>query len=122
MISKSDIEEVLSQYNTDEVSICTICSHTALQIFHGARAEGFKTIGICTEDRKPLYNSFPQAKPDKIITVNKYNEILEPKFQEILKKNNAIIIPHGSFIEYVGPDNISENLNVPMFGNRQSLE
>ena len=122
MISKSDIEEVLSRYNTDEVSICTICSHTALQIFHGAKVEGFKTIGICTEDREQLYNSFPQAKPDKIITVDKYSEILEPKFQEILKKNNAIIIPHGSFIEYVGPDNISEKFNVPMFGNRQSLK
>ena len=122
MISKSDIEQVLNKYNPKEVSICTICSHTALQIFHGAKAEGFKAIGICTEDRASLYNSFPQANPDKIITVGKYNEILEPKFQKILKKNNAIIIPHGSFIEYVGPDNISENLNVPMFGNRQSLE
>lgn len=121
MISKPEIDEVLSRYNPDQVSICTICSHTALQIFHGAKAEGFKTIGISSKDRVSTYNAFPQAKPDKIITVNKFSEILDPKFQDTLKKNNAIIIPHGSFIEYVGPENIMTDLTVPMFGNRLSL-
>jgi len=122
LISKSEINEVLGRYNPDKISICTICSHTALQIFHGARLEGFKTIGICSKDRVKMYNSFPLAKPDKIITVNEYDEILDQKFQDTLKKNNAIIIPHGSFIEYVKPENISEKFTVPMFGNRQSLE
>lgn len=121
MISKSEINEILSRYNPDQISICTICSHTALQIFHGAKKEGFKTIGISSKDRISTYNAFPQAKPDKIISVDKFSEILDPKFQDTLKKNNAIIIPHGSFIEYVGSENIMNDLTVPMFGNRLSL-
>lgn len=121
MISKAELDDVLSRYNPEDISICTICSHTALQIFHGARQEGFKTIGISVKDRIQLYNSFPLAKPDKIITVDRYREILEPRLQDILRDNNAILIPHGSFIEYIGPDKISDELAVPMFGNRQSL-
>lgn len=122
MISKSDIEQILRRYDTDNISICTICSHTALQIFHGARQEGFKTIGVCMKDRVSFYRSFPLATPDEIITVDDYSEILDAKFQDKLRAKNAVIIPHGSFVEYVGADKIRDELAIPMFGNRESLE
>ncbi|HEV2449982.1 MAG TPA: DUF1246 domain-containing protein, partial [Thermoplasmata archaeon] len=28
-------------------TIATYCSHSSLQIFHGAKQEGFRTLGIC---------------------------------------------------------------------------
>jgi len=122
MISKADIDKIVKEYSLNEITICTICSHTALQIFYGAKQEGFKTIGICEKNRIPFYQSFPRAKPDEFIIVNDYKEILESRIQEYLRKNNSIIIPHGSLIEYVGTKNISEEFFVPIFGNRKSLE
>ncbi|MDD1734846.1 MAG: DUF1246 domain-containing protein, partial [Methanothrix sp.] len=47
MISKEDIQEIIRGYDKDDLTIATICSHSSLQIFHGAREEGFKTLGIC---------------------------------------------------------------------------
>ncbi len=122
MISKTEIESILNHYDKDFISLCTICSHTALQIFHGARQEGFKTLGICVKDRAELYQSFPLAKPDKLILVDDCRDILEPKIQDTLIANNAILIPHGSFVEYIGAEKISNDLAVPIFGNRKSLE
>lgn len=121
MISNSEIAKIIKRYDQNKVSICTLCSHTALQIFHGARQEGFKTIGICTEDRIPFYKSFPLAMPDEFIVVDQYSEVLEPKLQDMLKEQNTIIIPHGSFVEYIGADRILDSLSVPIFGNRESL-
>ena len=62
MISMGEIHRILSSYDLENVKIGTICSHSALQIFHGARQEGFKTLGICVEDRKSVYKAFPSLQ------------------------------------------------------------
>ncbi|MBS7641689.1 MAG: formate--phosphoribosylaminoimidazolecarboxamide ligase [Candidatus Bathyarchaeia archaeon] len=121
MISMADISTILSRYDENDIKIATVCSHSALQIFHGARMEGFATIGISTARNRPYYESFPIAKPDIFIEIDDYKDILNKDIQEKLMKENAIIIPHGSFVEYIGADNILEYLLVPMFGNRLTL-
>jgi 5-formaminoimidazole-4-carboxamide-1-(beta)-D-ribofuranosyl 5'-monophosphate synthetase len=122
LISKHEINGILSKYGEGKISIGTICSHSALQIFHGAKLEGFKTVGICTRDRISVYKSFPEAQPDEFIVVDNFKDILEPKCQEIIRSKNMIIIPHGSFVEYVGPKNLEDKFCVPMFGNRKTLK
>ena len=122
MIKQEEIKELLDRYEKNKISIATICSHSALQIFHGAKQEGFKTIGIVNEDRRATYDAFPLAKPDEYITVENFSDILKEEMQEELRRKNAIVIAHGSFVEYVGPKNLENNFLVPMFGNRKTLE
>lgn len=119
MIGKEEINEVLRKYR--EIRIATICSHSALQIFHGARLEGFKTIGISLKDRVKVYESFPRARPDEFLIVSSFKELLNEDVQEYLRERNCIIIPHGSFVAYIGGENILNKLYIPMFGNRLSL-
>lgn len=121
MISKKEIDEIISGYRGN-VTIATICSHSALQIFHGARLEGLRTIGITTERAKSVYDGFPLAKPSEYMVVENYSDILKKDFQEELINNNVILVPHGSFVEYVGADNIEKELKVPMLGNRRVLK
>jgi len=122
MISKKTINNILSEYDSKKIRIGTICSHSALQIFHGARQEGFATLGICTEDRKKVYEAFPLATPDEFLIVDNFKDIVKEKFQDNLRDKNVIIVPHGSFVEYVGPEALLTFFNVPMFGNRKTLE
>lgn len=122
MIKKEEIEELLKGYNPSKITIGTLCSHSALQIFHGAKKEGFKTFGIVSRERKDTYDAFPLAAPDSCLVVDDFAEVLDEKNQEMLRKNNVVIVPHGSFVEYVGPKNLEEKFYVPMFGNRKVLE
>ncbi len=122
MIQKDEIDRILSEYDKSRIAIATICSHSALQIFHAANMEGFKTIGICQKHRRPLYDSFPEAKPDEYILVTDFSQVLDTDVQEKLRESNAIAIAHGSFVEYVGPKNLENKFHVPMFGNRRTLE
>ncbi|MBI4010218.1 MAG: formate--phosphoribosylaminoimidazolecarboxamide ligase [Candidatus Aenigmarchaeota archaeon] len=123
MITKEDIRETLKNYDKEKLTIATICSHSALQIFFGAKQEGFKTLGIYNNDlQKKTYESFQSSTPDEFLKVSSWKDILDEKFQEQLMKRNVIIIPHGSFVEYVGSDNLLNKFTVPMFGNRRSLE
>ncbi len=114
MITREKINSIIEGYGKD-LKIATVCSHTALQIFHGARQEKVKTIGICTKERMKLYESFPLAKPDEFIIVDDPKEIPA----DDLVEQNAVLVPHGSLVEYFGKK--LENLAVPVLGNRNSL-
>lgn len=115
-VSRKTISELLSSYERKKLKIASICSHTALQIFHGARQEGIKTIGICTEKRRKVYEAFPLGCPDEFIIVDDPGHIPDGE----LADSNAILVPHGSLVEYAGEKLAS--LKVPMLGNRESLQ
>lgn len=121
MIAKEKIDAIVEEYGRD-ITIATACSHTALQIFHGARLEGVKTLGLATPERKKVYDAFPLAKPDKYIEISKMSDILNKDVQDELVDEHCIIVPHGSFVEYIGSKNIEEKFNVPMLGNRAVLD
>ncbi len=121
MIAKKEIDEVLSRYDRDKITIATLLSHSALQILYGARIEGFRTIGIALPGNKEVYSAFTAAKPDLIYEIKEPLDILEEECQGYLRRQNAIIIPTGSFVEYVKPENLAENFMVPMQGNRNVL-
>ncbi len=119
MISKERIDEIAKEYKPDKVRIATLCSHCALQLFYGARAEGIKTVGICTPQRKKIYDAFPLAKPDEYILVDDPKDAFTEGITEELVKKNAVLIPHGSLVEYSG--GAIEKLEIPILGNRKSL-
>lgn len=103
---------VLSKYR-----IATIGSHSALQIFKGAHDEGIKTIAVCRKGSEEPYRMFNSA--DDIISINSYSEF--PKIQDKLIESNAVIIPHGSFVTYMGYAEV-EKLKVMYYGNKKILK
>lgn len=102
-------------------SIATICSHSALQIFHGGNKEGFHTIGITTKERIDLYSSFEYGAPDEFLVLEKWSDILNDKYQKKLIEKNAILVPHGSFVAYIGAENVLD-MRTLIFGNNKSLK
>lgn len=98
-------------------TIATLGSHSALQILRGAKDEGFKTLTITTANRVNFYKHFPFI--DEVIGVPSFSEF--KKVEADLKKKNIILIPHGSFVAYLG---IAENkrLSLPYFGNKSVLD
>jgi 5-formaminoimidazole-4-carboxamide-1-(beta)-D-ribofuranosyl 5'-monophosphate synthetase len=113
MLDRKVIESILSNYK--KFKIATICSHSSLQIFKGAREEGIKTIGIVQRDKRKLYESFPLGRPDEFIEVDSYKDM---PLDELVDEQ-AIIIPHGSFVEYVG--DAFDDFPIPIYGNRASI-
>jgi len=97
--------------------IATLGSHSALQILKGAKDESFKTIVVVTPDRISLYNRFKFI--DKIIQIPDFSDF--PKIENQLISENAIIIPHGSFVAYLGLEE-NKNMKVPYFGNKAVLD
>ncbi len=99
-------------------TIVTLGSHSALQILKGAKDEGFKTAVVVTKDRISLYKSYNKFI-DEIIVINNWSEF--PNLEKELIKKNSIIIPHGSFVAYLGME-ANKEMKVPYFGNKSVLD
>lgn len=117
MVSRSQIESILDDY--EDITIGTVCSHSSLQIFHGARQEGFKTLGIAVGKQPKFYDAFPLARPDEFLVVDSYKAI--PDLADDLVSRRVVTVPHGSFVEYMGADRFAK-MAVPTFGNREVLK
>ena len=96
-------------------AIATLASHSALQILKGAKDEGFRAILLCQKDRVKLYRSFRVA--DEIIELSGSDFSFA---EEQLIQKKAIIIPHGSFVQYVGAEKCMQ-LKVSYYGNKSVL-
>ena len=119
MITPQKIAKILSGYDLDKLTIGTLGSHSALNIFKGAKEEGFKTVSICKKEDTIVYKKFPLA--DEIIVVKSFTELLDEKLQQRLRDLNVVLIPHGSFTAYLSTEQLTNDLYVPMFGNRMLL-
>ena len=103
--------------NIKDYKIATIGSHTALQILKGAKDEGFSTIVVCEKGRTKPYESYGVA--DEIIEIDNFKDFFSIE-QELIDKN-AIIIPHGSFIAYLGAENV-QKIKAMHYGTKGILE
>ncbi|MEM0373314.1 MAG: formate--phosphoribosylaminoimidazolecarboxamide ligase family protein [Sulfolobaceae archaeon] len=99
--------------------IACLASHSALDVFDGAKDEGFRTIALAKKGRERPYLEFKRIVDD-IIILNDFKEIASEEVQEKLVKENAILVPNRSLAVYLGYDNI-ERMRVKFFGNKFML-
>jgi 5-formaminoimidazole-4-carboxamide-1-(beta)-D-ribofuranosyl 5'-monophosphate synthetase len=119
MIENSDIQKIIGKYDQKKLAIGTLGSHSSLNIFKGAKEEGFRTVCICKEKDAIMYQKYPLV--DELIIVKDFTELLSEKLQQRLRDLNVVLIPHGSFTAYLSTEQLTENLYVPMMGNRKLL-
>ena len=120
MISRPQVTNIVNQYDLENITIGTIGSHSALDIMDGAKDENMNTICICQKGREIPYQRFKRLT-DKIILLDRFSDIMSRENQKKLQQLNTIMIAHRALTAYLGYDNIENNLNVPIFGNRLLL-
>src|SRR3989344_4247247 len=107
----------MGKKNFSDYIIATLGSHSALQILKGARDEGMRNLVICMEGKERPYKSFGVA--DEIITVNTWADFWG--LEEELIKRNVIMVPHGSFVAYLGADRVG-SMRMMQYGSKAILK
>jgi 5-formaminoimidazole-4-carboxamide-1-(beta)-D-ribofuranosyl 5'-monophosphate synthetase len=119
LISRDRVQQLVTDYGAG-LSVATLGSHSALDIFDGAKDEGFRTLAVCQEGREKTYQRFRRII-DEVLLVPRFVEVTTPAIQEQLRRKCAIFIPHRAFTAYVGYDAIENEFLVPLFGSRALL-
>lgn len=112
------IENLFMSTSISDYVITTLGSHTALQILKGAKDEGFRTLAIITPETRRVFESFPVA--DELVEIPRFEDYFT--IENLLLARNAIVIPHGSFVSYVGPENIAKNMKAMYYGSKAILQ
>ena len=102
-----NISGILKEYDKENITIATVCSHSSLQIFHGAKKEGFKTLGIGLPGRTRLYDAFPLGKPDDFLILDSYDQMKDHAKQ--MQEDNLIEV-HGQKIRVKDSIKIKQEL------------
>jgi 5-formaminoimidazole-4-carboxamide-1-(beta)-D-ribofuranosyl 5'-monophosphate synthetase len=119
MIEGEEIREVLDKYKDPAIGV--LGSHSALEIAHGARQEGMKTVVICQKGREEVYSKHYRNLFDEVILLDRFSDMADEVVQERLQKLNTVFIPSRSFSVYLGYDAIENDFRIPLMGNRRML-
>ncbi len=132
MISREEIHDIVSDYDSLKLRIGMTASHSALDICDGAIEEGFPTVAYCKQGRHQTYANYfkthrsssgrvVRGMVDKAIVMDDFNDIMSETMQEEMRKRNVIYIPNRSMTSYSSIDDIENKFKVPMFGSRNML-
>ena len=97
MIKQNDIKKILENYDKRDITIGTLGGHSALDICRGAKKHGFRTVVVCQKGRDKTYsdhffNKNGKGCVDKVILVDKFNDILKKDIQNKLRELNTIFL------------------------------
>ena len=129
-MTQGEAPHALSRYNKRALAVCTIGSHSALDVCFGAKKEGLRTLVVAARGRERTYAQHYRSREsggcvDDTIVLEHFADILTPDVQRDLVARNAIFVPNRSFEVYLRQrhtyDEIEKGMRVPFFGSRALL-
>ena len=126
------VAAVLERYDSDALTLCSIGSHSALDVAFGARAQGLRNMVVTARGREQTYARHFRGRqhPDRgcvdvTLQLERFSDLLDGEVQERLLQRSVIFVPNRSFEVYLHQrysyDEIERGMRVPMFGNRRLL-
>lgn len=124
-----DIKKILKTYDTSDISIAALGSHSALEVCRGAKDLGFKTLVVAQKGRDETYSRYFATRGslgcvDECLVLDRFTQVLNEDVQRRLREQNVIFVPHRSFEVYLNSDYnaIEKKFKIPVFGNRYLLK
>jgi 5-formaminoimidazole-4-carboxamide-1-(beta)-D-ribofuranosyl 5'-monophosphate synthetase len=128
----NEFAELLDGYDTSALTLCSIGSHSALEVAYGARLHGLRNLVVTARGREKTYTRYfaSQTDPvrgcvDETIELDAFTDLLREDVQREMRKRNVIFLANRSFEVYLHQrfsyDEIERGMLVPMFGNRRLL-
>jgi 5-formaminoimidazole-4-carboxamide-1-(beta)-D-ribofuranosyl 5'-monophosphate synthetase len=133
-VSQEDLNRALAAYDPARLTLCSIGSHSALEVAYGARAQALHNLVVTAKGREQTYlRHFARREQpvgrgcvDAVLELQAFSDILDAEVQQRLLRENVIFVPNRSFEVYLHQkyeyEEIERRMLVPFFGNRALLK
>ncbi|HEX3671888.1 MAG TPA: DUF1297 domain-containing protein [Candidatus Cybelea sp.] len=127
------VAAALARYDRSRLTLCSVGSHSALEVAYGARAQGLRNLVVTAKGREKTYAQYfafrestvPRGCVDEVLELDAFAEIVNDDVQRRLLDRNVIFVANRSFEVYLREkfeyDEIERRMLVPFFGNRHLL-
>ncbi len=123
---------MLAAYDRSALTLCSVGSHSALDVASGARRQGLRNLIVTARGRERTYaryfaraDSPARGCVDATLELDAFADILQSEVQARLLAENVLFVPNRSFEVYLRErysyDEIERGMRVPFFGNRGLL-
>ena len=122
-----EINPIIQNYNLKNLTIGVLGGHSALDVCHGAKKYGFRTVAVCQKGREKTYAKYYKTRGgkgciDETIIVDKFADVIKPEVQKQLRALNTIFVHSRYFWVYCDFGKIEHNFAVPIYGSRELLK
>ncbi len=127
-----DISSILSGYDLKNLTVGVLGGHSALDVCHGAKKYGFKTVCVARKGREKTFSEYYKSRDgvggrvgcvDEVIVKEKFSDIIEDSVQDKLRKMNTIFVHNRYFWVYFDDfSRVETAFRVPIFGSRTLLK
>ncbi|MGA2759194.1 MAG: DUF1297 domain-containing protein [Candidatus Cybelea sp.] len=133
-MSQELVSSALAGYDPARLTLCSIGSHSALEVAYGARAQALRNLVVTAKGREQTYlRHFARREQpvgrgcvDAVLELAAFSDILDDEVQQRLLRQNVIFVPNRSFEVYLHEkyeyEEIERRMLVPFFGNRALLK
>ena len=124
MIKQKDIQNIVNDYDTDNITIGVLGGHSGLDVSRGAKKQGFRTLAVCQKGREKTYTKYYKTRSDgrgcidETMVLNHFSDITKPEVQEILREKNTLFVHNRYFWVYFDFHYIEHDFLVPIYGTR----
>jgi 5-formaminoimidazole-4-carboxamide-1-(beta)-D-ribofuranosyl 5'-monophosphate synthetase len=126
------VAATLASYDVQQLTLCSIGSHSALDVAAGATAVGLRNLIVAERGRERTYTEYfakrndpPRGCVDETIVLDRFSDVLDAHVQSALVAANGIFLANRSFEVYLHQrysyTEIERGMLVPFFGNRRLL-
>lgn len=126
------VAAALARYDRTALALCSVGSHSALDVAYGARAQGLRNLIVTADGRERTYARYYARREDpsrgcvdETLQLPDFAALLDAEMQERLLARHAIFVANRSFEVYLHErypyDEIERRMLVPFFGNRRLL-
>lgn len=129
------IAAALGAYKRSKLTLCSVGSHSALEVAYGARLQGLRNLIVTARGREQTYaRHFRRTRGDeepvrgcvdRVLELETFADILREDVQRTLLEASVLFVPNRSFEVYLHEkysyDDIEQGMMVPMFGSRRLL-
>lgn len=128
-----DLTGTLASYDPAKLTLCSIGSHSALEVASGARAQGLRNLIVTERGRNRTYDTYyarradgpPRGCVDETLELARFADVLNEDVVARLRRENAVFVANRSFEVYLHQQysyaEIEERMAIPFFGNRRLL-
>jgi 5-formaminoimidazole-4-carboxamide-1-(beta)-D-ribofuranosyl 5'-monophosphate synthetase len=128
-----DLRGALAAFDPSRLTLCSIGSHSALEVAAGARAQGLRNLIVTEHGRNATYDRYFMRRlddpargcVDATLELARFADVLDEDVQARLRAEQVVFVPNRSFEVYLHQRysyaQIEERMAVPFFGNRRLL-
>lgn len=131
--------ELLRGYDIHALTVGVLGGHSGLDVCHGAKQYGFKTVCVARKGREQTYDRYFKTRTlkahsskltassrgcvDETIVVDNFSDVLDEEIQKKLQSMNTIFVHNRYFWVYFDDfSKVETSFNVPIFGSRTLLK